>query len=420
MKKKMYAPGLDRWIMCYSNANPFSGTDLVESSQKALKRVLKELSHIGFTAREGYWDMWLPVERGTLEDFGDYERLYEEGDYGSFEEFENDWKRSYPNEVYWHKLVVAHENDCTILYIDNSPFVNIQPQNFEKGKITDVTRVLNYICEELRKIRKHLEEDTYEEYLKKNLPYEYQFGLINRGELWAIEPKRKEIDIKDLTTEEIDKFTEFVSMYGQDEPLDRLSDLTAERYYELCAICYKAAKFKELEGRTPKEMYRRYGDNRDGGLSTLDQKSSVAFREWFESSNDEKWKIQNASHLWELSTGSTPVRMHLRVDKDEKGYYLTLSGGWNCRTAETVRMYNALCDEGIPLRFFDGQELVSKIHGRDDVGVVPITEIAFSFWYGGFPKGNPGSFIQLDEYEKRDEIVKATAWFELPTLKLKE
>ena len=42
---------------------------------------------------------------------------------------------------------------------------------------------------------------------------------------------------------------------------------------------------------------------------------------WYGLSYSEKWEIENASHQWEISVGSTHTRIHLCVKKDEQGYW---------------------------------------------------------------------------------------------------
>lgn len=37
------------------------------------------------------WVFWIAAERGPIEDFGDYEQLYDLGDYDSYDEFKKDW-----------------------------------------------------------------------------------------------------------------------------------------------------------------------------------------------------------------------------------------------------------------------------------------------------------------------------------------
>ncbi len=421
MNKKMSAPKLNRCILNFVGNRHNEITDLVDESRKALEKIVNEMSYLNPTLHEGYWDMWIPVQRGGLKGFGNYKELHEDGDYESYEEFKKAWKECYPKKVYWHKLIFIHDEQCTVLYLDQAMFVSLHKESqFGNRRTVDVTGVLNYILSEVRKIRKMVKKGTYERYLIENLSHEYRYGEIERAELWKIAPKSKENDLKCLETEEIDKFIKFIEKNGKEKPAERLKEMTAGRYFELCADCYKAAEYADLENRTPKQMYERHADNRDGGLSTLDENSSEAFNEWFEMSNDDKWKIRNASHLWEMATGGSFVRMDLRVNKDEDGFYLTLTGGLHCRTDEAVRMFNALCEKGVPVQFANGDDIAYKIQGKDSVGIVPVNEPPFAYWYGGFPNGDLASYIQIDNFEERDEIVKAATWFPVPILRMKE
>ena len=87
--------------------------------------------------------------------------------------------------------------------------------------------------------------------------------------------------------------------------------MSSGKYYEVCSYCYAAAGYKELDGKMPKEMFRHYGDERDGGMSLLDETSQDDFDKWFKLSTQEKWEIENPSHMWEISCGHTHTMIHL-------------------------------------------------------------------------------------------------------------
>ena len=151
--------------------------------------------------------------------------------------------------------------------------------------------------------------------------------LFRSDILWNICQRYISLNVKDLEQGEIDFFVE--SGEQKDATADkvgRMTDMTAQKYYNACAVCYEAAKFEGAEGKTAKEQYIRFADNRDGGLSTIDDESVDAFNAWYGLGYSEKWEIENASHQWEISVGSTHTRIHLCVEKDEHGYYLSLSG----------------------------------------------------------------------------------------------
>lgn len=167
---------------------------------------------------------------------------------------------------------------------------------------------------------------------------------------------------------------------------ERYKHMSSGKYYELCSYCYAAAGYKDLDGKTPKEMFKRYGDNRDGGMSLLDETSQDDFDKWFKLSTQEKWEIENPSHMWEISCGHTHTMIHLYLFWDDGGYWFYLSGGTHCLTTEVVRMYNAMKDKGVPVLLRSAGQIIDKLLGNDDLGIIPNNDMGWRYWYGGFPK----------------------------------
>ena len=187
--------------------------------------------------------------------------------------------------------------------------------------------------------------------------------------------------------------------------------------------CYLAAKYEGAENMTAEQMYLRFADDRDGGLRAIDYNSSDEFDRWYNLSTEEKWKIENPSHLWELRAGSSYSRIHLFLKKDENGYYVSLSGGTEPCTDDLVRMYSALKRNNVPVYFHARETLAKKILGEDKVGIVPCTDRGWQYSYGGFPQEDVISFLAFnsDNVPKQNEkaVIQAAEWFPLPPQKLK-
>jgi hypothetical protein len=166
-------------------------------------------------------------------------------------------------------------------------------------------------------------------------------------------------------------------------------------------------------------MYKRYADDRDGGLLTIDLDSAKAFDRWFDLPYRDKWEIQNPSHLWEVCQGSSRTRIHLSVLKDEDGYYLNLSQNEYCSPERSVRFYMALRRNDIPVFFYEGKLIAKYIAGRGKVGIVPCYMLPFDFFNGGFSDKDVGTFINLPK-EKTEELIKKVSWYEIPDLRLKQ
>ena len=155
-------------------------------------------------------------------------------------------------------------------------------------------------------------------------------------------------------------------------------------------------------------------------MSKLYEKDEDAFYEWYDLSDDKKWEIENPSHMWEIRMGHTHTMIHLYLDKDEKngGYYFLLSGGDHCQTDAIVRMFNTLKQHGIPVKLYRYDLIAKKIIGADDIGIIPITDTPWTYWYGGFREDKVLNFDNLNDVENVEEIIKSTRWFDLPVLSL--
>lgn len=245
---------------------------------------------------------------------------------------------------------MLHTTVYTVIGINGSVVINISP-NDKTSWERDYSEFLEFLITEADKMLEMIKEGAYEKYINTVLPYEYRKGIIPRKRLWEICRDDIKQDRGTLSKQEIEQFVAYSKNDINREnkkPIGRLKEMTAHLYYEICEVCYTAAKYKGITGLSAKAMYNKYADNRNGGLSTFDENSADAFDAWFNLSDTEKWKIENPSHMWEIVMGHTHTMIHLFVQKDEDGYYFLMSGGVHCRSVEVIRMYNALKAQGYP------------------------------------------------------------------------
>lgn len=420
MEKKITAPQM--FALEHNYLSIGQKCILNDESAGLLKTLLDKLANLQWNNETERWRFWVSASRGTIEDF-DYADLHERDEYETDEEYEKAWKEWFPNDEYWYEITIAAANGYAVIVLNNSIVLNVEP-SAEKSMGRDYADFLQFLNDEVDSIIEMLQNGSYAEHIKSSIPMQYRMGTIKRADLWEISPRYISYELDDLEEYEI---SDFVNSEEQAKAVTdkiwRMCNMTAKLYYDACSVCYKSARFEDLDGKTSKEQYCKYADDRDGGLTTINDESVDAFDAWYNLSYSEKWKIQNSSHQWEIAMGSTHTRIHLVVNKDEQGYYLYLSGGVHCRTAEVVRMYNALLSEGFPVLLYNRQKIAKALQGIDYVGIVPCTDSPSQYWYGGFPQGDVISFITLsDEVFTEDEILQITkkaTWIEMPSLTLK-
>ena len=215
----------------------------------------------------------------------------------------------------------------------------------------------------------------------------------------------------------------YVNQFGLSEDGNIISDfvlpaMTSGKYFEICSYGYSENKMKYYDKWPPIEMYKRYADDRDGGLTKINPDSESDFLNWFSKSDDEKWKEdENPSHTWEVIEGGSRTRMHLYLEKTDRGWSLELAGSRSYCTVESVRFYLGLVHHGIFPTFYGVKELLAKIKEEDKLGVVGYEGSTFAYAYGGFPDPDIVNFIYMPE-KKQKTFIKNTIWYELQKIEL--
>ncbi len=397
---------------------------ITKETQEKIAVLLERLNHLQAYRENGQWRFWVYASRGPIEAYGNFEELHEDGEYNTYDDFVQSWKENYPLEEYWYEITISHYKDYFALCINSSLVINLAPEKTNSWFEWDCVDFISFLIEHLDKIISGLKDGTYNDWLANSLPYRYRKGVIQRKKLWEIDQRYKRWSLQDLTDHEI---AEYIGYSNQEilcgNTKARYDTMTTQKYFDICAICYLAAKYEGAENMTAEQMYLRFADDRDGGLRTIDYNSPNEFERWYALSTDEKWEIENASHLWELRAGSSYSRIHLFLKKDENGYYVSLSGGTEPCTEELVRMYCALKRNHVPVYFSARETIAKKILGEDKVGIVPCTDWGWTYSYSGFPQEGVISFLSFnaENVPSKDEqaVIRSTEWFSLPLQKLK-
>ena len=399
---------------------------LVTKETRALIDVLFDRLNLLESRRDNeVWSFWVYASRGPIEAFGDYDELHEYGEYDTYEDFVQAWKEEYPKDIYWYEITVSRHNEYIALSINNSLVISLGAEQTNSWHEWDCVDFLEFLIEHLNKIIAGVKDGSYNRWLASALPYRYRMGIISRKKLWEIDQSYKDWSLQGLTRQEI---AEYIGYNNQDalqgDTKERYHSMTTQKYFDICAICYLAAKYEGAESMTAEQMYMRFADDRDGGLRSFDYNSSDEFEKWYALSTEEKWKIDNPSHLWELRAGSSYSRIHLYLKRDENGYYVKLCDGEEPCTNDLVRMYCALKRKNVPVVFPAREIIVKKVLGEDYVGIVPCTDWGWTYSYRGFPKEGVISFLSFnseDIPQKAEQaVIESTEWLPLPPQQLKK
>ena len=442
---KMVAPDIDSLVRCFDSRdiNPTLSTPELLNGMKPLFEALEMLKP--YRRNEEVKVIWIRIPRGTIEDYYSYEDLKSYGEVETYEEYAKMWERDYPEEFVWYELVVVwSENKEGQLRYYGMSLGNkrIISATLEEKSMT--SKGLYYeeealcLCKLILPAVKHsmelLREGTYNDFVEKYLPYQFRTGVIKRYEIWEEDREYREWCEDGLPQAKIAKFKEIVeSGENSKERIGRIKEFTANNFFGACKLGYEAIG-KECKGYTLPELYMRYADGRDEGLTGkgygLNAGIGIDFdspREWDDWYYDRK---QRGGHPWEVVPGGNSTHMELYVQNDRStldyqlrlgeiseeeyreriksaGYYFAIAG--TQRQFETVSFCLALRDANLPVFVYDAEELVARFDGTDYVGIVPHHTIT-RYCADLFPKeyGNIIDFTHV--YKDEDKWFDKIDW----------
>ena len=392
-------------------------------------------------------EIWIMVPRGTIEDYGDFEEMKSCGEVSTRKQFNKRWKEEYPDETKWYKLIVAMTDDERFAYrsvsVDN---INVVSANLRDGLSEQedlyseqaALMLLPLLTDSVKKSMEMLRAGTYNDFVEKNLPYQHRKGVISRKDLWDVYPENKKSIFENLSDEIFQKFQDAMADNNKYK-IGRMKSFTANDFFKACALGYRScekAGFKyRCTGMTPVEMYLRYADGRDEGLTGkghgLNEGSGIDYndpKDW------DKWffdKKRFGGHPWEVCRGGnrTHVSLYVRHDKEdleydyqsgeitdetyekyktESGYYFTVSGLSWTRSVESVNFFVSIREAGFPVTISSGDAILLRFKGEDNVGIVP-WRLPTSYCEELFPEkyGTMIDFIHVfDNYEKLKPMIR--------------
>ncbi len=186
-------------------------------------------------------------------------------------------------------------------------------------------------------------------------------------------------------------------------PEGRIKDMTFNMYFDYASIAFNAAGY-DTKGMTPYEQFRRYGEDFGGFiLENLPHDTPEGFLFYCDDRN------HSGGHPWGLVRGSSRTRLFLWPRKTEEGFYFTFNGNEVFMAYEMVKMYLALKDSGLPVRYGSCKKDIIEYLRQDDlIGIVPIYEIAL-YRQHEFPNQEVEDFMHFYP-EEGDDIADLIEW----------
>ena len=281
-----------------------------------------------------------------------------------------------------------------------------------------------------------IKDKKYYEKLYNEISYRQRAGTIRLDDLFNLNNDWKKNYYKFLSQDDIDLFLkgineqiEYTNLIEKDASrykssseryykelnkkyncVERINNMTAQSYYDICKLCYKSINLQGSNELTSKELFYKYADGRDCGLKDIDLNSYETFEKWVKIAND---------HAYQIRGGSTISRIDLWVAKDDKGYYLVLSGKFLWTSNEVIKFYLELTKNNIPVFLDDAEVIRDRLIGKGIVGIVS---------YKIFPRYCQSlfnidicDFIHLPYYPKDyNKFLKYVEWKEIENTFLEE
>lgn len=396
------APEMDCLLRIFGNKsyNPESYDTKVKDKINKLYDLFDKIKPL---SSDEYKILYFSVEKGTIEKYGDYEELKAYDEVKNYQEFIDSFNEEYPDEVNWYKLVSTKYKNYRAISINSKNIIyadmESENNNFENYQLQEL---LDFLIVKVKECIKSLENGTYNDYISKNYSYKNRFGVIKRNEFWQLYPETKQQLLKEISLNEINYFIE----NAKNEIDDRIKNMTSGKYFECVGLAYKTTGY-EIGNLTDKELYLKYADGRDEGLSSIDPSSSTQFNDWI---ND---KNHFGGHPWEIIRGHSFARVNLQVCHDEKGYYLSLDGSRIVRKIEIAKIFNILHKNKIPVKIYYADTIKNAFKGIDYIGIVPeqVIPIECSSY---FKKYNPTEFTHMID----NKMFKYIKWEPLEKVEL--
>ncbi|HPE95503.1 MAG TPA: hypothetical protein PLT66_05505 [Bacillota bacterium] len=408
MSEKLKAPRVkhyiyilkDRDYRAYNN-----NTSYDDRTYELLDEIFALIKRLSPVSKNGARELWFTAERGTIEDFGNFDEMLENGEVESREEFEQWWKDEYPNETEWFSFTAVDDTEINYraIFLGEKFVIEDDKRKEHSAFPIDISEFAEWIRDSVNECIAELENGTYNERVQRELPVQHRTGTILRRHLWDVFPEARESFFEDLPQKDIDDFVRYAAeQSGNPTDLkDRIPTMTANDFYRFCSLGYKANNYDGTD-LSIRAQYEKHADGRDDGLSEIDPDSADAFHAWL---HDKEF---HGGHPWEVCRGGNSTHISLYVGNDERGYYLSVAGdAWN-RTVESVKLYLALRRAGLPVYMHEAKILSDRLTEKEKIGIVPDGVIP-AYCESMFPNEKVIDFMNLPD-EKRDEFAKYCVW----------
>ena len=215
MRNTLKAPQVKHYIdwlrrIEYRSATcQFSYDDLTYQKIDELYRLLDRIKP---NCANGAVELWLQVDRGSIDDFGNYEEFRASGEVDTYEEFYSWWTAEFPDEVEWINFTAIEDREIgyRMIYLGQHSVLEMDSGK-EKSFPHDISEFSCWLVDAVSQVIHQIEAGTYNEMVERNLPPQHRTGTIRRSKLWEVWPEHKADFFEDLSQKDIDEFLSVAS-----------------------------------------------------------------------------------------------------------------------------------------------------------------------------------------------------------------
>lgn len=379
---------------------------LTESSEKLMDEILDLMANID-EPEDSMRQVWLTAPRGTLQEYINGDHRYDDIT------TEEKLLRAYPDDPIWIPLSGLRYRGTKYLRINE---LSIRIDARER----DDLREFDYDCDELFLWAKNaligvLEEirkGTYNDYVRRALPYTLRNGTIKRSIYWKVHPEDMGNWLEGLTKEEIAEFVDTAQKY-KNEPARVIKGMTFHKYMDMAIACYKRIGYDIYDDYV--KTFFCYAE--DYGSRVLENDVDYESEQNFDDFFDDKCGNMGG-HPWGIIRGSSRTRIMLYPERKDGGYYFRLGGNPNWNVKDLVRSFFALRDLGVPFLLSNPTETIRYLKNEDLIGIVSSLHTPI-YCQLLFPNKNVNDFRNLD-LEEDQQLLEKINWEPIEEVRLKQ
>ena len=161
-----------------------------KATRQALDELFEEINKISPVHVKETREIFCLVDRGSIEDYGDYGRI---ADCYSYSEFLQGWKEDYPEEKQWYSFIFIDNIETGVrgILVDN--YLVLLTSHKPKMKNFPINRevFVRWLTVKVRECITDIQSGIYNERVRKELPAHLRFGTISCKNYWDIYPEEK-------------------------------------------------------------------------------------------------------------------------------------------------------------------------------------------------------------------------------------